>query len=914
MDVNKTRFHLVQCKEEWLGSSRSSYDGLSWDSSCGGVRLTPHLFRFPQYAGAVLLEPGNRRGAAVDRYGNWYWISDSGTEIYILFLGRRKSTHFWDARDLVQVCRQEQKGGAFQPVRTPPPPDTMDFSGLAVTMHHYLVVGVLKPAGLLIFDLHAGGTPTQLLWPKDTAFTPFDMSPAADGGVWILDKDNASVWKLDRYFRVEHGGKPFPIGTYNAVSIEAPPDGSVLIMESPPGESYSTIYHCRFDVDEDIPDFLPLPLEQAFQDQETIELSSPPPSLLGHDMAFLPADAGQGASGGTLYIAEEAGNQSYAFKLQVEDNTFTLTLQPYYYPMRNYKGRALVAGEGNVYYDMGEQWLPLTRMPRPRYKEEGWLVLSMFDGKEPGCVWHRLFIDADIPPGTRVMVRSYASDREEQLDKDDWKNQPLQPVLYLRHSGPELPYYNPYASKKNLPEGTGTWELLFQEAQGRYLHLHLTVKGPGNRTPYLYALRAYYPRFSYLKEYLPVLYREDRVSASFLDRFLANIEGFYTLLEGRIADVRALFDADAVGREYLDWLAGWFGVVLDPAWDETRRRLFLRHAGRLFQQRGTLSGLIRAVRLAIDPCPDDSLFEEEVTDCCSGTTVGFSVRIVEAFLTRGYPGVAYGDPTDTAGPGFITSDKSWTPAMGAEPLHARYRQYLKLGYGNDIEKLNHAWERGDDGYKDFDKILLPPVKPTAGFEAEVKDWLKFIDTSIGFTYEPLDPGDESHRLAYGNFLARRYQQVDRLNTAYQYTSRKTKLSSFDAVQLPSVMPTGGQALTDWVLFVSEVMPIKENAHRFTLLVPMAPGMEIAEREQRLEQVKRIVEIEKPAHTYCEVKPFWALFRVGKARLGIDTLPGLGSRFTNLLLGKDALAQSYLSASHPWEVEDRMIVGRDMVGE
>ena len=53
--------------------------------------------------------------------------------------------------------------------------------------------------------------------------------------------------------------------------------------------------------------------------------------------------------------------------------------------------------------------------------------------------------------------------------------------------------------------------------------------------PRLHALRIYYPRFSYLTRYLPGVYQEDAVSASFLDRFLANVEGTNTAIEDRIA-------------------------------------------------------------------------------------------------------------------------------------------------------------------------------------------------------------------------------------------------------------------------------------------------------------------------------------------------------------------------------------------
>ena len=107
----------------------------------------------------------------------------------------------------------------------------------------------------------------------------------------------------------------------------------------------------------------------------------------------------------------------------------------------------------------------------------------------------------------------------------------------------------------------------------------------------IYALRAYYPRFSYAREYLPAVYQHDSGSTSFLERFLANPEGTFTEVEGRIGAVQRLFDVDSCPTEYLDWLAGWLGASFESEWSTARRRLFsaprfgallaARHAARI---------------------------------------------------------------------------------------------------------------------------------------------------------------------------------------------------------------------------------------------------------------------------------------------------------------------------------------------
>ena len=113
--------------------------------------------------------------------------------------------------------------------------------------------------------------------------------------------------------------------------------------------------------------------------------------------------------------------------------------------------------------------------------------------------------------------------------------------------------------------------------------------------------------------------------------------------------------------------------------------------------------------------------------------------------------------------------------------------------------------------------------------------------------------------------------------------------------------------------VSLALPIQRSAHRFTVLVPTEPGSDLEAQAEVLAVVSRIVAREKPAHTAFEVRPYWALFRVGSARLGLDTLLDQGSRYVALLLGQGVLAEGYLASGHPWNVINRIVAGRDAAG-
>lgn len=1047
VDVNDSRFHLLLSASDWFGWQGSvakvshsevtdpdveSEPDLIWDEASASLMLRPLLFRFQAAASDLPLTVDARRGAARDRFGNWYWIDEAGTGIRFLPACQKESEHFWSGVD-VPAAVLSPPTMDFAPLEPPAPFGAVSLRGLTVTGHHYLVVGVLKTsnqaAGLLIFDLHAGGEPQCIRWPDVVPFAPLDLSPAPHNGVWILDA-NGRYWGLDGLFQlittdqvlttlVPEQSSPFhtegeaaettsavtfpqgiplnfPEGFTNPISIEGLDDGSVLLA------SHDPPVMCRYRLGTRISGMVNV--DDALQ--EALEPDPAHPYLLHiHDIAFIADAAGTSAYGrltGTLYVVGEDGNQAFAFTLMELGSGFHLEPQARYLPMRLFTGRALVRYGDTIYYDQkyaGQNvlWPKLVEQPIRRYEQRATLEMTgAFDGREPGCVWHRLLIDACIPAGASVQLESRAADFAALLERTPWQ---VEPKPYRRGNGAEVPWYRPYDETQAQRPEYGTFELLLQRATGRFLQLRLTLTSTGRTSPRLRALRVYYPRFSYLREYLPAVYSEDPTSASFLDRFLANIEGQYTSLEGRIAQAQMLLDVSTVPPDMLDWLAGWFGVVLDPSWQEWRRRLFLRHVMTLFRTRGTSNGLLMAIRLAIDDCVDDCLFQDGIgrdgavaygsgqngtgtcTSCtdqsgvdCSGQLERFPVRVVERFRTRLQPGVAFGDPTETIVPGFSSSswgvqessagssgvpDNScqentesvtWTPAQGSEPLHLRYQTHLRVRLGlsssstEAAKTLNARWGlKGEAELQSLSDVLFSPIVPANALE--VPDWRTFLQEGLGFVHVELTnatgatPTDtatlstsdgatadgttsdmsktesvpvSTDTQRWRKFLLGRYRRITALNEAWGLKG-SAAYQRFDQILLPTVYPEGGRYLYDWIQLVSLAEPIRARAHQFSLLVPVRPELAPEEIQRRLEVAAHIVELERPAHTRFEVKPYWALFRAGEARLGIDTVLGEGSRYVALLLGGVALTEGVLTPSHPFNVPDRSVVGRDTAG-
>ena len=205
----------------------------------------------------------------------------------------------------------------------------------------------------------------------------------------------------------------------------------------------------------------------------------------------------------------------------------------------------------------------------------GTFITQALDSNTPNCQWHRVLLNADVPPGTSLQIDSFSA---EVLA--DGVNQTTDPSFDQW--------------KLCVKAGTNNPDCLVQSGPGRYLWLRLTFNSNGVRSPEVRSLKAFYPRISY-QRYLPAVYQEEESSLQFLERFLSIFQTEFDNIDHRIDRLWQLFNPGSVPVQDLQWLAAWLAVVVDPAWSTDKLRSILQGAFQAQCKRGTLDGLIQAI-------------------------------------------------------------------------------------------------------------------------------------------------------------------------------------------------------------------------------------------------------------------------------------------------------------------------------
>lgn len=916
MNVNGARYHLLYGKDDWggcavvLAARRRKLATQwklplppeqvpAWNETRGALGLAQLDADVPATSGERAFVPADRRGVAADAYGNLYVVNDRRDGIDVVAREGGAPSRFWPAsatrrarpRDFTDAAPGAGFAGAIV--------------ALAVTSESYLVAAFAE--GLLRFDLVGGGPPERFAFPvAPSGVAATDLAPGPCGGLWLLDGAARRLYSLDRNLGFVEAPASAPV----AAAFQ-PADGSAVRDDRPSAAAVVPL------------DAAWTPLAIAASDRfEAIVLAEQ-----GTSSRLLLAAPGASAASALIDIphatyciaymvasGEEAvlladvdGNQAHRVVLTRAPADIEAKLDPVIVPMRRFGGRGLVAAGGYVRYDSGAAvplWVPLLAQRRQSFAAANTFVTPRFDSAAPRCAWDRIRIDGCIPPGTSVMIEARAADDLALIGGAAESGWIAQPRPYLNRDGGELPGKRSPARVATDPAtGSGCWDLLLQRVVGRYLELRITLAGDGRFTPRLRALRVWYPRFSWPERFLPGVFRDDPAPADFLERFLASMEGIDTVVEGRIATAQALFDTRTAPAETLDWLAGWYDMALDPRWDEARKRLFVRHAARFFGWRGTQRGIKAALRLAFDPTPDDGLFALEQPP----PEPARSVRIVEGFATRGKLAEVASGEDESGLPAQDLASTRWSPAEGALGLARRWALAIAgaapaaLPDGFALDAAAH----GEGDWAGFMRAQVGFV-PAAG-AAEAARW-KAFQHGLGIA-EPTEPPfgrvpadalgmwgayaalPSRERALWVRYLTEKYRQVRALNRAWG-----TDWDGFGQVPLSASVPATTAAIRDWLSFEGQILAVDGGAHRFSVLLPRRSVDQSFEQEQDMLAVaRRLVTIEKPAHTAFDVRFYWAMNRIGEARAGLDTQLGGGSRAPELV-PPAVIGRAYLGAS------------------
>lgn len=289
------------------------------------------------------------------------------------------------------------------------------------------------------------------------------------------------------------------------------------------------------------------------------------------------------------------------------------------YPLRSPAAARFVGGvDAQARYLAADGPRELHRLAQARYPARATGVLRRpLDSLEPDTLWHRLYLEACIPPGCRIELAARVTDDWEERGAAGWD---VQPAPLWQRQPSELPYapgrVSPVAGRQGL------FEVLLQrsngpvrELRGRYLQLRVTLSGDGRHSPAIHALRVWFPRHSWQQAHLPQhFHQQERPpartpahdapqpgnGADFRERLLASLEGMLSPLEERIAAAEIFLRPEAAPAARLPALAATLGTRLPEHWPEARRRRWLARTGELQRRRGTLAGLALALDIATD--------------------------------------------------------------------------------------------------------------------------------------------------------------------------------------------------------------------------------------------------------------------------------------------------------------------------
>jgi phage tail-like protein len=529
----------------------------------------------------------------------------------------------WDS-----VSRGVLATGAFDDevsIFTPPPLESVEDVAIGYDDVLYLSVG----GRVALVDLRARWSPLEV--EIAPAFQAWRLAPAPDGGVYCLDRASHAVARLRGLPMRPQRGAYSPATFRPRVEDVDPPRGLRLDRAQWPHEDEQEVaIACSPEGQLALLTWDSAGGEARVRLLGPDERFGPPTVLVGVRWPYSLAWVG-GDRIAVLIAAPEGGQSVETPVYPVMPGAAATNSVGDLFPLREHRrGTPFLHGiEDRPHYSTisGAGARPLQQISLPSFADEGVATNARaIDSGEQNTIWHRVYLEASIPPGCGVAVWLASSDgiwHEHRFGAVPGEaSVDIPQGVWLRQAS-ELPFSPGLLPCAQRPQRSGLWTALIQRPRfrvrtltGRFIWVRVVLHGDGRSTPELAALRVYGGRRSYVRSYLPELYHETvfapdadvhsessaarvpSTPADFLERFLGAFESVLTPIEDRIAQSWLLTDPVGAPDGALEWLASWIGFSFAPVLPADRRRRMLQHAMELYARRGTLKGLALALDLA----------------------------------------------------------------------------------------------------------------------------------------------------------------------------------------------------------------------------------------------------------------------------------------------------------------------------
>jgi phage tail-like protein len=337
---------------------------------------------------------------------------------------------------------------------------------------------------------------------------------------------------------------------------------------------------------------------------------------------------------------------------------------------------------------------------------------AIIDSGIAQCIWHRVFLEAILPARCGAVLWLAASDNLSDLANPAMDWYPLTfgdvslpdsispdsvwaeaPTGVWQTEACEIPFGPTLLGQAPVQPSQGLYMALVQRTNtavrnltGRYLGVRIALNGDGRITPEIAGMRVYASRFSYVRNYLPGVYRENRFGAAadvveestrrdFLERFVSLFEAQLTRIEDHVANAYLLTRSESTPDSALPWLGSWIGID-STHYPPDRRRARLDATPFLYKWRGTVQGITRALDVATNGM------------CSSGAIIVIEdYRLRHIFAT--ILGADLSISTNPLLPGYSGSSNSFvgdTLFLGNPDIQAE----LQALYANDLQIAGSA--------------------------------------------------------------------------------------------------------------------------------------------------------------------------------------------------------------------------------